>query len=295
MTKSEDQAIDPGMSRATSDPSDTPGRVFAFLFGALVYIGVWLILIYIVCFVGNFFGPVLESEWADVLPLKSIDMGIEEPFWTALSINVLLLIILGAQHSIMPRPWFKQKITKVVPIHLERSTYIIFAIGALSLLIWQWRPMTQVIWHVDYTPLRWVLNIIQFGGWLTVLVATFQVGHWKIFGVTQVLDYIRGKEYTRQHYVRLSPEFFEVGWPVTDKGLWYFARHPDFFGFCVAFWVAPTMTVGHLVFAIGLTIYIMIGIFFLETNLKELYGTVYEEYVRVRSKIVPWFVRESRH
>jgi methanethiol S-methyltransferase len=113
--------------------------------------------------------------------------------------------------------------------------------------------------------------------------------------VTQVLDYIRGKEYTRQHYVRLSPEFFEVGWPITDRGLWYFARHPDFFGFCVAFWVTPTMTVGHLVFAIGLTIYIMIGIFFLETNLKELYGTVYEEYVRVRSKIIPWFVRESRH
>ncbi|MGH6919525.1 MAG: hypothetical protein ACREJ0_17680 [Geminicoccaceae bacterium] len=287
--------MDPGMSSATSDPSDTPGRVFAFLFGAFVYIGVWVILIYIVCFVGNFFGPVLESEWADVLPLKSIDMGVEEPFWTALSVNVLLLVILGAQHSIMPRPWFKQKITKVVPIHLERSTYIIFAIGALSLLIWQWRPMTQAVWHVDYSPLRWILNIIQVGGWLTVLVATFQVGHWKIFGVTQVLDYIRDKEYTRQHYVRLSPEFFEVGWPVTDRGLWYFARHPDFFGFCVAFWVTPTMTVGHLVFAIGLTIYIMIGIFFLETNLKELYGTVYEEYVRVRSKIIPWFVRQSRH
>lgn len=275
---------------AQAGPSDTARNVFTFLFGAFVYLAVWLILIYIVCFVGNYFGPLIDRGWGELLPLKSIDMGVQEPVAWALAIDVLLIVILGLQHSIMPRPWFKRLITRSVPPHLERSTYIIFAICALSLLMWQWRPITQTVWNVENPTLRLVLNAIQLCGWLTVLIATFQVGHWKIFGVTQVLDYIRGVPYTRGLQSRLPNEFFETGWPVTDKGLWYFARHPDFFGFCVAFWVTPTMTVGHLVFAAGLTVYIMIGIFFLETNLKELYGVSYEEYVRVRSKIIPWWV-----
>ncbi len=194
----------------------------------------------------------------------------------------------------MPRPWFKELITKIVPPHLERDTYIIFAMAALWLLMWQWRPLPEPIWQVASPVWRKILDLIQLGGWLTVLIATFQVGHWKIFGVTQALDYIQGRPYTKVHGHRLPNEFFEVGWPVTDKGLWNFARHPDFFGFCTAFWVTPTMTVGHLVFAIGLTIYIMFGIFFLETNLSQLYGRSYDQYVLIRSKIIPWFVPRTR-
>ena len=173
----------------------------------------------------------------------------------------------------MPRPWWKEWLTRLVPPHMERSVYIIFAISALSLLMWQWRPLTGVVWNIETPWLRALLTAIQVGGWITVLVATFQVGHWKIFGVTQTLDYIRDKPYTKRTYSRLPPEFFAVGWPFSDKGLWYFARHPDFFGFCVAFWVTPTMTYGHLIFALGLTTYIMFGIFFLETNFVELYGS----------------------
>lgn len=274
------------------DPSDTAAKVLAFLFGALVYIGVWVILIYVLCFVGNFFTPLLGTKWAAVLPLKSIDMGEPGLFWNSFWIDVGLVAILGLQHSIMPRPWFKSWITKVVPPHMERGVYIIFAMSALTLLMWQWRPITDKVWEVDNHLARIILNVIQVCGWLTVLLATAQVGHWKIFGVTQTLDYIRDKPYTRRAYSRLPPEFFAVGWPITEKGVWYFARHPDFFGFCVAFWVTPTMTYGHLIFAVGLTIYIMFGIFFLETNLKQLYGKPYEEYVRIRSKIIPWFVKE---
>ncbi len=273
-----------------SNSSDVPKNVFAFLFGAIVYLAVWIILIYIVCFVGNFFDPLFAYEWSHFLPLKSIDMGVQEPTRKAIIIDALLIIILGLQHSIMPRPWFKTIITKIIPPHLERSTYIIFAICALSFLIWQWRPILPHVWNIENPVLRTLLNVIQVCGWLTVLLATFQVGHWKIFGVTQVLDYLQRKSYARLSYSRLPNEFFEVGWPVTDKGLWYYARHPDFFGFCVAFWVTPTMTVGHLVFAIGLTLYIMVGIFFLETNLKQLYGVPYEHYARIRSKIIPWWV-----
>jgi methanethiol S-methyltransferase len=282
-----------GLASVDVDPSDTPPKVFAFLFGAAIYLAVWIILIYVVGFVGNFFTPLIGTKWAAVLPLKSIDMGIEQPFWKSFWIDIGLIAILGLQHSIMPRPWYKAWITKFVPPHMERGVYIIFAICALSLLMWQWRPLPEVIWKVDNRILRIILDIIQVCGWLTVLLATVQVGHWKIFGVTQTLDYIRDKPYTKHTYSRLPPEFFAVGWPITDKGLWYFARHPDFFGFCMAFWVTPTMTYGHLIFAVGLTIYIMFGIHFLEINLTQLYGTAYAEYVRVRSKIIPWFVKET--
>lgn len=280
----------PGVAAVDVDPSDSGPKVIAFLFGAAVYIAVWCILIYVLCFVGNFFTPLLGTKWASVLPLKSIDMGVQEPFWRSFWIDIGLVAILGLQHSIMPRPWYKAWITRFVPPHMERGVYIIFATCALSLLMWQWRPLPQTIWHVDNWILAAILDVIQVCGWLTVLLATVQVGHWKIFGITQTLDYIRDKPYTRYTYTRLPPEFFAVGWPITDKGLWYFARHPDFFGFCVAFWVTPSMTYGHLIFAAGLTTYIMIGIFFLETNLTQLYGTSYAEYVKIRSKIVPWFV-----
>lgn len=275
-----------------TDPSDTPAKVVAFLFGAAVYGGVWIILIYILCFVGNFFDPLFGTRWDAVLPLKSIDSGEVGPFWQSFWINLGLVAILGLQHSIMPRPWFKTWLTRLVPPHMERGVYIIFATAALSFLIWQYRPIPQVIWHVDNPTLRIVLYVIQVCGWLLVLLATFQVGHWKIFGVTQTLDFIRDRPYIKQTYPRLQPEFYEVGWPISRKGVWYFARHPDFFGFITAFWVTPTMTMGHLIFAVGLTTYIMFGIFFLETNLKQLYGKPFEEYVRTRSKIIPWFVRK---
>jgi methanethiol S-methyltransferase len=267
-------------------------KIFALFYGALVYVGVWCILLYIVGFVGNFFGPLLGTKLALVIPFKSIDMGIEEPLWKAVLVDVALVGILGLQHSIMPRPWFKAWITRFVPKHLERGTYIIFAICALSLLIWQWRPITIALWNVENPVLRVVLQLISVGGWITVLVATFQVGHWKIFGVTQMLDYIQDKPYTHENYATPSPEFYRVGWPITRYGLWYYARHPDFLGFCTAFWVTPTMTIGHLIFALGLTVYIMFGIYFLERNLSDLYGEPYREYVRTRSKIIPWSVKE---
>ena len=275
-------------------PSDSAANVFTLLFAAAIYLAVWIILIYIICFVGNYFHLLFSPRWQALLPLKTIDSGIAEPAGKALFIDILLIVILGLQHSIMPRPWFKELITKIVPPHLERDTYIIFAMAALWLLMWQWRPLPEPIWQVSSPVWRKILDLIQLGGWLTVLIATIQVGHWKIFGVTQALDYLQGRPYTKVHGHRLPDEFFKVGWPVSDKGLWNFARHPDFFGFCTAFWVTPTMTVGHLVFAIGLTIYIMFGIFFLETNLSQLYGGWYDQYVQIRSKIIPWLVPRRR-
>ncbi len=281
----------------TQFPEPTPEEVrirrrklFAFFYGAIVYIiGVWGILLYTIGFVGNYFDPIIDSAFGDVFPWKSIDMGDVEPFWIALTINIGLLLLLALQHTGMARPAFKEAWTRVVPKHLERATYIIFAIVALALLQWQWRPIPDVIWNVEDPTLRLILQWISFAGWLTVLWATILVGHFKIFGVDQVIDFLEDREYTKATHN--TPEYYKVGWPITQKGLWYFARHPDFFGFIVAFWVTPTMTVGHLVFAAGLTIYIMIGIYFLERNLIALWGAEFAEYVRTRSKIIPWFVR----
>ncbi|MGY5778526.1 methyltransferase family protein [Rhizobium sp. LEGMi135b] len=266
-------------------------KIFAFLYGSFIYIiGVWGILLYTVGFVGNYFGPIINSRFGNVFPWKSIDMGVVEPFWIALAINIGLLFILGLQHSGMARPTFKNWWTKIVPKHLERSTYIVVAIAALALLQWQWRPIPNVIWNVEDPFWRPALAWISFGGWLTVLYATILVGHWKVFGVDQVIDFLEDRPYTKA--AETTPEYYKVGWPITIKGLWYYSRHPDFLGFIVAFWVTPTMTVGHLVFAIGLTIYIMIGIYFLERNLIKLWGPDYAEYVKTRSKIIPWFVRQ---
>ncbi len=276
------------------EPSDTPAKIVTFLFAAVIYGLVWITLVYIVCFVGNFFSLLVGTRWEQVVPLKSIDTGKSSSFSSALTINLILILILGLQHSVMARPGFKALVTKVVAVHAERGVFIVFAIGALSLLMWQWRPMKQPIWDIGQPAVWALLTGIQVCGWATVLWATFQVGHWKIFGVTQALDYICDKPYTRMTCSRLPNEFFETGWPITEKGVWKYARHPDFFGFCVAFWATPTMSVGHLVFALGLTTYIMFGIFFLERNLSQLYGIRYEEYVRTRSRIIPWFVKQQQ-
>jgi len=274
--------------------SDSRDNVFTFLFSAAVYFAAWVMLIYILCFVANYFDLMLSHKWTRVLPLKSIDTGVVGSGGKAAVIDIVLIVIFGLQHSIMARPWFKNFITRKVPPHLERSTYIVFAICALLLLIWQWRPIPHHVWNVEHATLRGILYAIQFAGWVTILVATFQAGHWRIFGVTQALDYIRRKPDAESEFVSSLPnEFFKTGWPITDKGLWYFTRHPDFFGLCVVFWVTPTMTVGHLLFAAGLTIYIVIGIFLRESNLKELYGPAYQQYVRTRSKIIPWWVNGS--
>ena len=267
-------------------------KVIALFFGAGVYIGVWVILLYVVGFFGNFFGPLIDSRWGTLLPLKSIDMGRQEPFLTAFVINLLLIVVLGMQHSVMPRKKSKRFITRFVPVHLERGTYIIFAIAALSLLMWQWRPMPAVIWNVETEWLRLSLSALSIAGWMLVLVATFQVGHWKIFGVAQVIDFIEDKPYSFDKAETLSEDYFKVGWPVAYERLWRHSRHPDFFGFIVAFWATPTMTVGHLMLAVGLTTYIMIGIFLLERDFKELYGRIYVTYVATRSKLIPWFAPE---
>ena len=227
-------------------------RLIAFIYGVIAYGAFLLVALYAVGFVGNMFVP------------KSIDSGPEVPFGQALLINIALIGLFGLQHSVMAREGFKKLWTKVIPEPIERSTYVLIASLVLSLLFWQWRPLPTVLWNIENALGRLILLWLFFGGWLFMFISTIMIGHFDLFGVRQVYLYLRGKPYTYEGF----------GTP----GFYKYVRHPIMTGFIIAFWATPQMTVGHLVFAIASTIYILIGIVLEERDMASFFGKTYEEY-----------------
>ena len=238
------------------------GRLLSFLYGLIAHAGFLAAFLYFVGFLANVGVP------------KSIDSGEVGPFGQALLINVLLLAIFGIQHSVMARPGFKEKWTKIVPSHLERSTYVLTSDLLVVLIFWQWRPMTGVIWQVENpvgTTVLWAL----FGlGWLFLVLASSMINHFDLFGTRQVYLHLRGKDY--------APLEFKT------RGFYNYIRHPLMVGWITAFWATPHMTVGHLVFAIGTTVYILIAIPIEERDLLHFHGEVYAAYRRRVSKLLPF-------
>ena len=184
---------------------------------------------------------------------KTLDGPATTPFTTALLINAALLGVFAVQHSVMARPWFKRWWTQVVPWAIERSTYVLFASLALDLLFWQWRPLGGIVWSVDTPWLRAAIWTLFASGWLQVLVMTFYIDHFDLFGLRQVWLHLMGRQYTRVQFATPAP--YRV------------VRHPLYLGFMIAFWAAPTMTVTRLVFAAATTVYILIAIQFEEHDL----------------------------
>jgi methanethiol S-methyltransferase len=240
---------------------DDMGRVIAFFYGIIAHAGFLVVFLYLVGFLGNFAVP------------KSIDSGQTEPFGKALFINVILLGIFGIQHSVMARQGFKRWWTKVVPRHIERTTYVLISDLLVVLLLWQWRPMTGVIWDVE--PMGALLLWGLFGaGWLMIVLASFMTDHFDLSGTRQVYLHLRGRDY--------SPLKF------TATGFYKYVRHPLMLGWITAFWSTPHMTVGHLVFAIGTTAYILIAIRIEERDLVRFHGEAYENYRRRVSMLLPF-------
>ena len=236
-------------------------RILAFVYGVVSYLIFFVTFLYAIGFVGNLIVP------------KSIDSGPVVPLTEALLINAVLLAVFALQHSVMARPGFKKWWTKFVPQPVERSTYVLLASLALILLFWQWRPIPTVFWHVDNAFVAYLLVAIFFLGWATVLVGTSLINHFDLFGLRQVYLYQRGAEYTELGF--RTPFLYKI------------VRHPIMLGFIMAFWATPHMTLGHLVFTIATTAYILIAIQLEERDIVSVHGTAYEDYRKQVSMLLP--------
>jgi len=227
-------------------------RIAAFVYGIVSYVIFFATFLYAIGFVGNLLVP------------KSIDSAPVDPLWQAFLIDALLLGLFAVQHSVMARPAFKRWWTRFVPQPVERSTYVLFSSLALIALFAYWQPIGGVIWQVEHPTARVALSGLCALGWGLVLIATFLINHFDLFGLRQVWLYLRGKDYRALTFVTPGP--------------YRLVRHPIYVGFIVAFWATPTMTAAHLFFALLTTAYILIAIRFEEHDLVSEHGASYKEY-----------------
>ena len=230
-------------------------------YGAAAYLLFLAAFLYLVGFVGNLLVP------------RTVDHGLPAPIGQAVLVNVLLVGAFGIQHSVMARPAFKACWTRLVPPSIERSTYVVLASAVLVLLYWQWRTMPTVIWDVRQEAGRLAVWALFWLGWAIALASTFMVSHFDLFGLRQVYLAWRGKPYT---HIGFHARF-----------LYRLVRHPLMLGFLIAFWAAPTMTAGHLLFSIAMTGYILIAVQLEERNLVAALGDQYRDYRRDVSMLVP--------
>jgi methanethiol S-methyltransferase len=236
-------------------------RVLFFAYGVVSYLIFLATFLYAIAFVGGFAVP------------TRLDGPLQTSLAEALAIDCVLLAVFAVQHSVMARRWFKERWTQLVPWTIERSTYVLCASGALLLLFWQWRPIGVTVWSVDHDAGRAILWALFASGWLTVLAVTFLINHFDLFGLRQVWLPLMGQPYHRVPF-RMPLPYRHV-------------RHPLYFGFLLAFWMTPTMTVAHLVFAVATTAYIVLAIQFEERDLVAEHGATYEAYRRAVPMLLP--------
>ena len=236
-------------------------RTLFFLYGVISYFIFFGTFLYAIGFIGNIFVP------------KSMDSAATLPFGEALLINAALLGLFAIQHSVMARQGFKKWFTKFVPQPIERSTYVLLSSLCLILMFWFWQPLGGEIWNVEGTVLQYVMYAGYAFGWLLVLVSTFLINHFDLFGLRQVWLQFIGKKYTNLGFVTPGP--------------YKLIRHPLYLGWLCAFWFTPVMTITHLVFAVATTAYIFVAIWFEERDLVKIHGSDYAEYKNKTPMIFP--------
>jgi methanethiol S-methyltransferase len=245
----------------------TIGKLVAFLYGLAAYVVFFFTFLYAIGFVTRLVVP------------KTIDSGAVAPLTESLAINILLMSLFAMQHSVMARRQFKQWWTQYVPKPVERSTYVLLASLALVLLFWQWRPIPTVVWQIADPQVALAITGLSFVGWLLVLTSTFLINHFELFGLHQVANNLVGRSMPALRFK--TPVLYKV------------VRHPIYLGFIIAFWAAPVMTVGHLLFAAVTTAYIFVGIFLEERDLVELFGDEYRRYKERVAMLVPFWRKAS--
>jgi protein-S-isoprenylcysteine O-methyltransferase Ste14 len=233
----------------------------ALLYGAASYVLFLASFLYAIGFMANAWVP------------KGINDGVAGDTGTAVVVNLLLLSLFAVQHSIMARPGFKAKWTKIVAPSVERSTFVLLTSLILFLIFWKWQPITGNVWHVESQAGSMVLWAVFALGWLIVLVSTFLINHFDLFGLRQVWLRFRNQEYT--------------GLRFTEWSLYKYVRHPILLGFIIAFWATPHMTWGHLLFAAVTTAYMLVAIQFEEHDLVSEHGDRYLEYRKRVPMILP--------
>lgn len=236
-------------------------RIAVFVYGVVCY-GIFLAtFLYAFGFVGNVLAP------------KSMDSGPAGPLGEALWVDALLLAGFAVQHSVMARGWFKRAWTQLIPEAAERSTYVLLSSAMLILLFWQWRPVGGTIWKIESPAMQGLFHALCASGWVLVLISTFLINHFDLFGLRQVWLYLRNEPYT--------PLRFKT------PGMYRVVRHPLYLGWLFAFWMTPVMTGAHLLFAVLTTGYILVAIQFEERDLLRAHGRRYEAYRKSVPMILP--------
>lgn len=199
----------------------------------------------------------------------------ESRIFPAIVVDLLLLVAFALQHSVMARPGFKKRWTRIIPAAAERSTYLLATGLFLVPMLILWQRMPTIVWSVDSPMLRWSLYAVAVAGWAYLFAASFAINHFELFGLQQVYQALRGSP--------LSPAPFRERW------MYRFDRHPIMTGLLVGMWVTPTMTLDHLLFAAGCTLYVWVGVFFEERSMQRQWGQTYEDYRGRVGSIVPTF------
>jgi protein-S-isoprenylcysteine O-methyltransferase Ste14 len=242
-------------------PAALTSRLLTLVYGLIAYAAFFFTITYAIGFVGNWLVP------------KSIDSGHGGPMLTALLVNSSILLAFVVQHTIMARPAFKRWWTRVIPPAIERSTFVLIASSLLLVLFWQWRPLPQVVWKIDDPLVAGLLQGLSLTGWIIVFASSFMVNHFDLFGLRQTWHHFRARA--------CSPVGFRL------VGLYKLVRHPLMLGFLIAFWSAPVMTQGHLLFALLTTGYILVGTRIEERDLVAQHGESYESYRREVPGLLP--------